>query len=485
MMPNVTRGGDMPGLVYYLAGPGRANEHTRPMIVAGDERITFRVEPGKVLTKRDAFEVAYQLDKPRRAHGTVVTVPVKEWDEEQQKQVKVGERDGHVWHCSLAIRPDDRGVTTEEWGRIARRFVEEMGFIDPDGAKSSRWVAIHHGQSKNGNDHIHIAVQMVREDGTKANVNADYHRVQEAARRLEREFNLAVVEGRSADRTLGAHHPAEKARAERSGEKLAVPAQLRQAMRAALATADSPLEYVQALQASGVTVAPSFVKGSRSQVRGYKVALPGRSYRTREGQYVFATPSKLDASLSWPNVCARFGGKGREEAERYLATLHGTGAGGEANRLHRPHQQRPIHPQHMERMVSGKKGTGPDTLANIYARLAIEHEEGRDGPLGRLSERMAQAVISDATGAYRVRQAARFGSRSSERGWLAVVNQANRLSRTMIGGQLGQDRPQLSRDVVALIAAAERVHRLVTPTTPARGAVREQYTERGNGYGRG
>ena len=29
MMPNVTRGGDMPGLVYYLAGPGRANEHTQ------------------------------------------------------------------------------------------------------------------------------------------------------------------------------------------------------------------------------------------------------------------------------------------------------------------------------------------------------------------------------------------------------------------------------------------------------------------------
>ncbi|MBM4570415.1 hypothetical protein GS489_08660 [Rhodococcus hoagii] len=52
-------------------------------------------------------------------------------------------------------------------GRIAQRFVEEMGFIDPDGAKSSRWVAIHHGQSKNGNDHIHIAVQMVREDGPR------------------------------------------------------------------------------------------------------------------------------------------------------------------------------------------------------------------------------------------------------------------------------------------------------------------------------
>ena len=164
MIPNVTRGGDMAGLVYYLAGPGRANEHTRPMIVAGDERITFRVEPGKELNKHDAFEIGYQLERPRRAHGTAVMTSVSEWDEEQQRHVKVGERAGHVWHCSLSLRADDRKVSASEWGTIAERFVEKMGFIDPDGAKTSRWVAIHHGTSKNGNDHIHVAVQLVRED---------------------------------------------------------------------------------------------------------------------------------------------------------------------------------------------------------------------------------------------------------------------------------------------------------------------------------
>ena len=46
MMPNVVRGDRMTGLMTYLVGPGRANEHTHPMVVAGDERITFQFAPG-------------------------------------------------------------------------------------------------------------------------------------------------------------------------------------------------------------------------------------------------------------------------------------------------------------------------------------------------------------------------------------------------------------------------------------------------------
>ena len=36
MMPNVTRGDRMAGLVSYLVGGGRHNEHTEPHLVAGD-----------------------------------------------------------------------------------------------------------------------------------------------------------------------------------------------------------------------------------------------------------------------------------------------------------------------------------------------------------------------------------------------------------------------------------------------------------------
>ena len=38
-MPNITRGGRMTGLLVYLAGPGRNNEHSNPHLVAGDAAI--------------------------------------------------------------------------------------------------------------------------------------------------------------------------------------------------------------------------------------------------------------------------------------------------------------------------------------------------------------------------------------------------------------------------------------------------------------
>lgn len=484
MMPNITRGGRMAGLLSYLAGPGRANEHTEPMIVAGDDRVTFAVEPGKVLSSSDAFEVAYILDQPRRLHDKKIMVPVREWDEGREKMVKVGEKDGHVWHCSLALRSDDRPVSREQWGRIAERFVEEMGFIDPDGAMSSRWVAIHHGTSKSGNDHIHIAVQMVCENGTRQVEHNDRSRAQKAAAVLEKEFGLAVVEGRHSQATLGAYKPAEKARAQRAGSSLPVPAQLRQRMRAVLAESGSPLEFLKGLETAGVTVAPSFVRGSNQRVRGYKVALKGKEYATAEGRHVFASPSKLDASLSWPKVCERFGQRGRQEAERYLAALHGTGHMETREKVHRP-----VHPVNVERLMSGKRGTGPDTLSSIYARLAVEYEAGKDGPFGRMSEAMARAQHSFGSGAWRVRQSARFAKRG-DRGWMALVRQANRLSRAMCQEHIGPTRPQLARDLMALAQVSERAHKSLfkdfdgagSTTTPERNHLMQKETD--HGYGR-
>lgn len=485
MMPNVVRGDRMVGLVSYLVGPGRANEHTHPMIVAGDDRVTFQFEPGAELDAHDAFEIGYILDQPRRAHGTRVTAPVKRFDEATGEQVKVGEKDAHVWHCSLSLRDDDRAVSADEWGKIAQRFVEEMGFVDPDGAKSSRWVAVHHGVSKNGNDHIHIAVQLVREDGTKANVHRDFKRAQDACAQLEKEFGLAVVEGRGESKNLSGYKGAEQARANRAGDSLAVPVQLRQRLRGALATAGSPLEYLQAVQEAGVKIAPAFQKGSNIAVRGYKVALDGEAYTTANGQHVYASPSKLDASLSWPNVCARFGGKGQAEAEEYLRSLHSSQRRPANRGAVRPARlNRPVHPVHVGRLLDGTGDLGPDTLANVYARLALEHEAGKDGPYGRLSERMARGMASAHSGAYRVRQAGRFAA-SGDRGWLAVVNQANRLSRALAGAQMSASRPSLARDVAALIGAAERLHRHGGGLAPARGVETEQITQRGAGHGRG
>lgn len=60
-----------------------------------------------------------------------------------------------------------------------------------------RWGAIHHGASVDGNDHIHVAATMVREDGTRWDGRFnEYKTAQAAARAIEVKFGLATVSGR-------------------------------------------------------------------------------------------------------------------------------------------------------------------------------------------------------------------------------------------------------------------------------------------------
>ncbi|MGW9825575.1 relaxase-like protein [Brevibacterium pityocampae] len=171
--------------------------------MAGDDTVLATVEPGKELDRDDALALANTLDHPRKMYGREVKVPIRRYDAEAGKRVKVGEKDGHVWHCSLSLKADaDEPLTDEAWKLIAEQFVDRMGFIDPDGAKSSRWVAVRHGLSKNGNDHIHLAVQMVTEDGSRAREHNDQSRAQKICRQLEREWGLAITEGAALKQTL-------------------------------------------------------------------------------------------------------------------------------------------------------------------------------------------------------------------------------------------------------------------------------------------
>lgn len=213
-MNSPTRGGRMAGLVMYLAGPGRANEHTNPQLIAGHDLVTFAVEPGRALSQDDALDIANILDFSRKQHGTRVLVSEREFDEASGEYVTTGKKDAHVWHASLSLKADEGELTTEKWAEVAHDFVERMGFIDPDGAKTSRWVAIHHGASKNGNDHIHIAVQLVREDGTKADVRHDFKRAQRVSNEIEKKHGLIVLASREHEYGISGDKPAELARAQ-------------------------------------------------------------------------------------------------------------------------------------------------------------------------------------------------------------------------------------------------------------------------------
>ncbi|GAB3305727.1 hypothetical protein GCM10027427_35040 [Pseudoclavibacter terrae] len=287
-MPNVVRGDRFAGLMTYLVGPGRANEHEEPHLVAGDGALMAWYDEAE-LSRENALGIAKHLDQPRTAFGVEVA-------------------GGHVWHCSLSLRADEGQLTDEQWNRIATDFVSAMGFDDHEGTKAPcRWVAVRHGVSTNGNDHIHLAVNLVREDGTKTSFHHDYYRAQQAARALEVRYGLEELESVREQRATRGYNPAEReaqarararARHERERATSATPMPAwdalsgsdRQAriavelrldeprhvlavrVRAAFTAAESEGEFVRRMRRSGLLVRPRFAEGRTDVVTGYSVA---------------------------------------------------------------------------------------------------------------------------------------------------------------------------------------------------------------------
>ena len=184
MIPNITKGTRMHGLIAYLAGPGRANEHTDPHLVAGSPSIMAWHNDDELNADADAAQaIAKELDRARSVLG--IEIP-----------------GGHVWHCSLSLRAEEGDLTDAQWAEIAQDFMDEMGFTEASGRAPAQWVAIRHGHSKAGNDHIHIAASMVREDGTKWSSWRDFPRAQQAARELEKKYGLEELSATHSTRGL-------------------------------------------------------------------------------------------------------------------------------------------------------------------------------------------------------------------------------------------------------------------------------------------
>lgn len=294
-MPNITRGGRMQGLVAYLAGPGRAggNEHSDPHLVAGDATIMYS-HGGQQLDAFAAQEIADALDQPRVVFGTQVTVPDRRGAQLMLEPAQLPRRAAHVWHCSLSLHADEGVMSDETWGQIAERFVAKMGFVDAADEAPCRWMALRHGVSKiNGNDHVHVVVSLVREDGTQVKAWNDRPNAQRACGELEREFGLQVLESRDVGR--GARHsvPAERATASARRPSAEAPRRdeharsdgpqardvltdrerLERTVRACSAAACDEAEFVRRVVGAGVRIRPRYATGRTDVVEGYSVAM--------------------------------------------------------------------------------------------------------------------------------------------------------------------------------------------------------------------
>ncbi len=267
MIPNVTRGAKTVGVLRYLVGMGKREEHEHPHLVAGSPE-AVRMAGERVLGVADAGELARFLDEPGEQFGTRVTIPKRDRDGADR-----GVKDAHVWHCSLSLRAEEGEIGDGRWARIAEELVAGMGFGGGEGKAPCRWVALRHGRSEAGNDHVHVVVSLVREDGTKASTWNDHPRAQTLAGELERKHGLQVLESRVAGRGSRGESPVDIARRAHGDE---VPRErLERTVRACAASAGDEGEFVRRLRHGGLRVRPRFAAGRGDVVAGYSVALRG------------------------------------------------------------------------------------------------------------------------------------------------------------------------------------------------------------------
>jgi hypothetical protein len=296
MIPNITRGTRVVGLMTYLVGEGRANEHTEQHLVAGDHAIMAR-HGYAVLDAAAAREIGVALDTPRLAYGVEVTRQVR-IEDPQTGELHTERGAADVWHCSLSLRADEGQLSDEQWGTIAQQFVDLMGFTEESGKAPCRWVAVRHGLSKNGNDHVHIAVSLVREDGTKATTHNDFKRAQEVCRELEREHGLMPLESRELGMGERGVKPGERARADRQGSVEVDAHRLERTVRAAAIASVDEGEFVRRLRRGGVLIRPRFAAGRDDVVAGYSVALRP----TGEDRPVWFGGGRLARDLTLPRL---------------------------------------------------------------------------------------------------------------------------------------------------------------------------------------
>jgi hypothetical protein len=308
-MPNVVKGGDMRGLMQYLSGPGKANEHDNPHVVSGDVHL-MAWYANEQLDRTGANDIADYLDKPRVTFGTEVRSQVTALDPVTERKTVMGYRDQHVWHCSLSLAADEGALSEEKWDAVARDFMDRMGFTEEGSGKApARWVAIHHGVSAKGNDHIHIAASAVREDGTRwGGEYLDYKRAQDACREIEKTHGLRTVAGREA----GLSVRGEKAAAERAGMTNTAPVELAHRVRSAAVASTSEAEWVRRVRAAGVVVKPYYAKGTTDVVTGYKAALKPSEYNDK---LVFYGGGRLGKDLSLPRIREGFETPTLEQAD--------------------------------------------------------------------------------------------------------------------------------------------------------------------------
>ena len=391
MIPRITHGADAAGLVRYLLGRGRHDEHTLPQVIAAAPGVSAPI--GAPLTGEDARSLAFDLDLPHRLYGTEVPVKVKQPDGSMLRQ------DAHVWHLSLSLAPGDPTLSDEHWAEIVTGAIHRLGFdADPlTGRAGCPWVAIRHGANRSGCDHVHVAVSRVRDDGTVAKNWNDRLKLGSYAAEIEDRHGLTVVAGRRLG-CVPEPGRVEQDLAERRGQPETARECLKRQLRGAATVSRDEAEYIRRLRKAGIAVRPRYAKGGTESVTGYSVGLR----TTAGGKIDWFGASTLAHDLSLPALRASWGSTeaDRQTAAELWSSPSRAGSKGAEEQVYAAATQREA-AAYLGRVVDRLSTLAVDDpawvaaardSAGILANLAARLEPDQPGPLSRASDRLGQAA---------------------------------------------------------------------------------------------
>ena len=412
-------GKDVGGLLRYLYGPGKANEHVNPRVVGSWDGDNAAHQPEKNLSRDGSY-----------GHST------RELARELSYPVTTDEHlfgDGYVYHVAVSLKGAADGVLSDEqWGEIAADLMHRVGISTVgDEASGCRWVAVHHGPSASGNDHIHIVATLARMDGKRPRIWGDYQALRTGAQEWEQRLGLTVTADIDGTASKTAQR-GEQAKEAREGREVPVREQLSRAVRDAAGGAANESEFFAALRNQGLAVKLRH-HGQTGEVIGYSVGLAGHT--TASGEQIYFSGSTLDRQSlprlqrGWalsPDLSAL----GVDADDAYSAAAEAAQEATEALR----------DPDTLDSFAAGIAWTAGDTAA----AWAAHDEAGAAGPRTELADKLARAG-RPTTGTEPVSGSASAG--------LRIAARMLYITRGTMGSDLERQTAQLTAVMLELAAA--------------------------------
>ena len=183
MIGKVTRSWDARAVVRYLMGPGTSGQHTDPTVIA-----CWHGDPGALQPPRDE---SGRWDGERWDYLVGRLAATAEAVGLPRRAPAVGEpmhtTHGYVWQLMAAVESDVPALGHDTWAHIARDVMDRTGIGPDDDFGACRWLAIHHGSTVDGRDHMHVVATLLRQDGpgSRFHPKRDYFAVRAVMRDWE------------------------------------------------------------------------------------------------------------------------------------------------------------------------------------------------------------------------------------------------------------------------------------------------------------